>query len=128
MKPLLTIFSLSMLFNFSAFALSDADALGLLKKARCTSCHAVDADKIGPSYQNVSKHYKKPSAATVAYLKGKSPADYLAEKIRIGTKKDNKHWVTSEAGKKFGVMTPNNAKLISDADLKEVVTYILSLK
>lgn len=115
-------------FNFSAFSLDDAAAMKILKSGRCTTCHDLKRDKIGPSYINVAKRYANPDKKTKAYLKGQSARDYLIHKVRVGTKKHNKNWIKSAKGRRFGIMSKNSPSKISDKDLKAVIEYILSLK
>lgn len=112
-----------------AGGLDAAAASKLLSKAGCMTCHTTDKDKIGPAYKDVAAHYTNPSPETIAYLKGEQPVDYLMKKVRTGTKpKLNKNWVKNKAGKAYGLMTPNPPSKISDAELKDLITYILSIK
>lgn len=128
MNKAFLLFISSVLLSSSALAIDDASALKILKSARCTTCHSVDDDKIGPSYKSVGQRYASPDKATKAYLKGQSPTEYLIHKVRVGTNKNNKNWVKSAKGKRFGIMTKNAKSKISDSDLKTIVEYILSLK
>lgn len=126
MKALLTL--IVGLFATLTFAKDKAPELIIMKKSRCTTCHAVDKDKIGPSYKEVAKRYANPSKEVTAYLGGKSIADYLFAKVRKGSKRKTKNWKKSKKGKSFGIMTPNKPSKISDEDLKKVIQYILKLK
>ncbi len=108
--------------------LTSQKATELMTKSGCMVCHAIDKTKIGPSYQDVALHYAVPSAEVKAYLKGKSAADYLFEKVRIGTKPGlNKNWVKSKEGRAYGMMTPNPAGRISDENLKALIAFILAV-
>ena len=78
----------------------------LLKKSGCTACHAIDKKVVGPSYKEVAAKYRGDA---------KAPA-LLAEKIKKGG-----------SGVWGPVPMPPNAA-VSDADIKTLVTYILSLK
>jgi len=121
----LSIFS----FQANAAALNHDSANKLMMKSGCMTCHSIDSTKIGPAYKDVGARYAAPDAATLAYLKGEKPLDYLMKKVRTGTKLGvNKNWIKSKEGKTYGLMTPNPVTRISDADLKDLVTYILSLK
>ena len=80
------------------------DAEGLLKKNGCLKCHAVSADKDGPSYKSVAAKYK-----------GKGDA---AAKLQ-GELKKGSMTVDGKAKK-------HAAFKGSDAELKSVVDYILS--
>ena len=78
----------------------------LLKKSGCTACHAVDKKVVGPSYKEVAAKYRGDA---------KAPA-LLFEKVKKGG-----------SGVWGPVPMPPNAS-VSDADVKTLVTYILSLK
>ena len=78
----------------------------LLQKSGCLACHAVDKKVVGPSYQEVAAKYKGDAGA----------AAKLMEKIKKGGQ-----------GVWGQVPMPPNPT-VSDADLKTMVTYILSLK
>jgi cytochrome c len=78
----------------------------LLKKSGCTACHAIDKKVVGPSYKEVAATYRGDA---------KAPA-MLAEKVKKGG-----------SGVWGPVPMPPNAS-VSDADIKTLVTYILSLK
>lgn len=113
----------------TTFALDKDSANKMMMKAGCMTCHSQDTTKIGPAYKDVGARYAAPDAATLAYLKGEKPLDYLMKKVRSGTKVGvNKNWIKSKEGKAYGMMTPNPVSRISDADLKELITYILALK
>jgi cytochrome c len=68
----------------------------LNKKAGCTTCHAVDAKKMGPSYQDIAKRHKDTP---------KSQAD-LVKKLKAGS----------------GHPKVN----VSDAELDAIVAWILA--
>ncbi|NCN23527.1 MAG: cytochrome C [Gallionellaceae bacterium CG1_02_56_997] len=89
----------------SAMAAAPAAAKG------CKACHSIDSDKkvVGPGWVAVGKKYAGD----------KDGASKIAANITKGGKFD---W-------KFGMMPPKggNAKL-SDADIKEIATYIAGLK
>lgn len=128
MKSLIT-FTLVLLGSMTlGHALDNTGATKLMTKSGCVVCHSIDATKIGPAYKDVALRYKTPDAATLAYLKGEKPLDYLLKKVRTGTKIGvNKNWIKSKEGKAYGLMTPNPVTKISDADLKELLTFILAL-
>ena len=92
-------------------ALSPAAAIAqtgeeLIKKHGCIACHAIDKKVIGPAYVEVAAKYKGDP---------KAPA-LLAKKIKEGG-----------SGVWGQVPMPPNSQ-VSDADIKILVTYILSLK
>ena len=77
----------------------------LLKKHNCTQCHGIDKKILGPAYQDVAKKYKAQ----------KDAAALLAKNVKAGSK-----------GVWGQVPMPPNDK-VSDAEIKEMVAYILSL-
>jgi cytochrome c len=83
-----------------------ASADDLLKKHACTACHAVDKKMVGPAYKDVANKYRGQKDA---------PAK-LAEKVKKGG--------TGVWGQ---IPMPPNAG-VNDADLKTMITHILSLK
>lgn len=126
-----TILITSFLFalNTNAATLNSESATRLMTKSGCMTCHSIDNTKIGPAYKDVGARYANPDAETKAYLKGEKPLDYLMKKVRTGSKPGvNKNWIKSKEGKAYGLMTPNPVSRISDADLKDLITFILSLK
>jgi cytochrome c len=87
-------------------ALDNTTADAMMKKDGCAACHAVDKKIIGPAYQDVAAKYKGDAGA----------AAKLAAKVKTGG---------------VGVwgqipMPPNST--VSDADIKDLVTWILTLK
>lgn len=115
-------------FSARSEVLKQEAAVALMAKSGCMVCHAIDKTKIGPSYQDVSARYAIPAADVKAYLKGQSAADYLFAKVRSGTKQGvNRNWVKSKEGRPYGMMTPNTVSRVSDADLKALVAFILSI-
>jgi cytochrome c len=79
----------------------------LMEKGGCISCHRVDQKLIGPSFKMVAAQYKGTDGA----------ADYLFQKAREG----------GEGVWGDMPMTPNGPNKISDADLKAVIAWVLSL-
>ena len=77
----------------------------LLKKYNCTACHQIDRKVVGPAYKDVAKKYKGQ----------KDAAALLAKNVKAGSK-----------GVWGQVPMPPNDK-VSDAEIKEMVAYILSL-
>lgn len=78
----------------------------LAQKNNCLSCHTVDAKLVGPSYKDVAKKYAKDKGAEAK----------LIAKIKAGG-----------VGVWGQVPMPPNAQ-VSDADVKTLVKWILSLK
>ncbi len=77
----------------------------LLKKHNCVACHQVDKKLVGPSYKDVANKYKGQ----------KDVAAKLAETVKKGGQ-----------GVWGQVPMPPNAA-VPDADIKQMVVYILSL-
>jgi cytochrome c len=87
-------------------ALDNAAAEAMMKKDGCAACHAVDTKVIGPSFKDVAAKYRAD----------KDAAAKLIDKVKHG----GTH-VWGEAA-----MPPN--VLASDADIKDLVDWILTLK
>ncbi len=87
-------------------ALDKEKAEAMMKKDGCAACHAIDKKLVGPSYMDVSAKYKgdKNAAAT------------LAKKVKAGG-----------SGVWGQIPMPPNAA-VSDADIKDLVEWILTLK
>jgi cytochrome c len=75
-------------------------------KAGCLACHAVDKKLFGPSYHEIAAKYKGDANAPAV----------LAAKVRKGG--------TGVWGK--AMMFPVSAKKITDADLDDVIAWILT--
>ena len=78
----------------------------LAKKSGCTNCHSIDKKVVGPAWQNVADKYKGDAGA----------ADRLIAKVAKG------------GGGVWGpTPMPANSPRVSDADIKELVGFILGL-
>jgi cytochrome c len=88
--------------------IAHADEKGeeLIKKNGCTACHSDHKKIVGPAYDDVAAKYKGDSSAVPK----------LMEKVKKGG-----------SGVWGPIPMPPHPN-ISDADLKTMVTYILSLK
>ena len=84
-------------------AFANAD---LAQKKNCMACHAVDKKVIGPAYKDVAAKYAGQ----------KDAADQLAQKISKGG-----------SGVWGAVPMPANPQ-VSDAEAKNLATWVLSLK
>jgi len=104
MKPFVAALALAAGAAFVSAPASASEAL--LKKNNCTACHAIDKKLVGPSYKDVAKKYASQGDA----------AKTLAEKVKKGGKGN---WGQVP-------MPPNPA--VSDADIAEMIKYVLSLK
>ena len=102
MKTGLTLAAIAL----GAAALPAAASEELARKHACTACHAIDKKLVGPAYKDVAAKYAKDS---------KAPA-MLADKVKKGS-----------VGVWGQVPMPPNAA-VPDADVKALVSWILSLK
>jgi cytochrome c len=84
-----------------------ADMPELAKKSGCTACHAIDKKVVGPAWAEVGKKYAGDAKAEAM----------LVEKVAKGGK-----------GTWGQVAMPANSPKVSDADIKELVKFILTLK
>ena len=79
---------------------------GLAQKKNCMACHAVDKKLVGPSYKDVAAKYAGQNDAAAA----------LVQKVLKGG-----------SGVWGPVPMPANAQ-VSEAEAKQLVTWVLSLK
>jgi cytochrome c len=86
-------------------ALAD-DAEALAQKSGCLACHAVDKKVVGPSYKEVAAKYRTDKDAQAR----------LEKKVKAGGQ-----------GVWGQIPMPPNS-IVSDADIKTLVKWILSLK
>lgn len=85
---------------------SAAEMNPLAKKHNCTSCHTMDKKLVGPSYADVAKKYKGDAGA----------AAKLEAKVAKGG-----------SGVWGAMPMPPNAPKVPEADIKELVKWVLSL-
>src|SRR5687768_10599645 len=104
MKPLLVSIAGAALLTAGGAQAQSADEL--LKKHACTACHAIDKKLVGPAYVDVAAKYKGDA---------KAPA-MLMDKVKKGG-----------VGTWGQIPMPPNAQ-VPDADIKTMVTHVLSLK
>lgn len=90
----------------AAPALDLASGMAMMQKDGCSACHAVDKKILGPSYQDVAAKYKGDKDALAK----------LTQKVKAGG-----------SGTWGAVPMPPNAQ-VSDADIKALVSWILTLK
>jgi cytochrome c len=83
-----------------------ADGAALATKNGCLACHNVDKKVLGPAFKDVGKKYQGHADA-VAYLTGK---------IKGGS-----------SGVWGPIPMPANSPKVSDADVKDLAEWILSL-
>jgi cytochrome c len=90
-----------------------ADEMELAKKSNCLACHQVDTKLVGPAYKEIAKKYKGQAGADAK----------LADRVKKGTAATGgENWKAVTGGVP---MPPNPA--VSDADVKKLVAWILSL-
>jgi cytochrome c5 len=87
-------------------ALDLASGTAMMQKDGCSACHAVDKKILGPSYQDVAAKYKGDKDALAK----------LTQKVKAGG-----------SGTWGAVPMPPNSQ-VSDADIKALVSWILTLK
>ena len=86
----------------SAFA---TDMPAVAKKNSCVVCHTIDKKKVGPAWADVAKMYK-----------GQDAEAKLIAKVSKGG-----------SGVWGSMPMPPNSPSVSDADIKELVKFILAL-
>ena len=109
MKLHLALLASGLLIAGAAFGQAKVDAKvseALAQKSGCTACHSVDKKIIGPAYKDVAAKYKADKDADKK----------LAAKVKAGG--------TGVWGQ---IPMPPNAQ-VSDADIKTLVAWIMSLK
>ncbi len=90
----------------AAFAAAPAWAdLALAQKKNCMACHAVDKKVVGPAYKDVAKKYA-----------GQDVVAKLSAKVKAGG-----------SGVWGAIPMPANPQ-VNDAEAKQLVTWVLSLK
>ncbi len=87
-------------------ALDNAKAEAMMKKDGCAACHAIDKKLVGPAYVDVAAKYKNDKNAVAT----------LTKKVKEGG-----------SGVWGQIPMPPNAAA-PEADIKELVTWILALK
>jgi cytochrome c len=87
-------------------AVPDSKGLELIGASDCTTCHGIDKKNIGPAYTDVAAKYENTPAVI----------DTLVSKVIKG---GSGNWGTVP-------MTPHPT--VPEADAREMVKYILSLK
>jgi cytochrome c len=102
MKPMLSLFAAALaVTTLPAFAQAD-----LAQKKNCLACHAVDKKVVGPAYKEVAAKYAGQ----------KDAVEKLTQKVMKGG-----------VGVWGQIPMPANPQ-VSDAEAKQLVTWILGLK
>ncbi len=111
MKTKLLALSAAAALAFGVSTASNAtDMPPLAKKSGCTACHAIDKKVVGPAWADVAAKYKGDAAAK----------DALIDKVKKGGKGN---W--TEVTK--GVPMPPYSPRVADADIAELVDFVLAL-
>ena len=87
-------------------ALDNTQAEAMMKKYACAACHSIDKKIVGPAYVDVAAKYKSD----------KNAVEMLSKKVKEGS-----------TGVWGPIPMPPNAT-VPAADVKEIVTWILTLK
>jgi cytochrome c len=104
MKSIIVSMAVVTSLTFAGTSMS-ADMPAVAKKDGCANCHTIDKKLVGPAWQAVADKYKGDAGA----------ADKLSAKIAKGG-----------SGVWGPVPMPAQPK-VSEADIKEMVTFILGL-
>jgi len=97
----------SLCISATAFAADDGEAL--FKSSGCSSCHSVDMKVVGPALKDVAAKYAGDKQAQAK----------LEKKVRSGG---------SGSFPGMPMPMPATPASVSDASIKTMVTWILSLK
>jgi cytochrome c len=97
----------SLCVSAAAFAADDGEAL--FKSSGCSSCHSVDMKVVGPALKDVAAKYAGDKKAQAK----------LEKKVRSGG---------SGSFPNMPMPMPATPASVSDASIKSMVTWILSLK
>ena len=97
-----TLITLAMALSVAAPAMADE---AMAKAKNCMACHAIDKKLVGPAYKEVAKKYA-----------GKGAEATLVQHVMKGS-----------SGVWGPVPMPANAQ-VNDAEAKQLVSWILSLK
>jgi len=110
MKKLVLLPAAALLAMGISTASNATDMPPLAKKSGCTACHAIDRKVVGPAWGDVAKRYKGDAGAKAA----------LIAKVKKGGKGN---W--TEVTK--GVPMPPYSPRVSDANIEELVSFVLGL-
>jgi len=110
MKKLVLLPAAAVLAMGISTASNAADMPPLAKKSGCTACHAIDRKVVGPAWGDVAKRYKGDAGAKAS----------LIAKVKKGGKGN---W--TEVTK--GVPMPPYSPRVSDANIEELVDFVLAL-
>lgn len=122
-RLLLALAALSVAAGPALAAPSPADAamLKLATTSGCMTCHHVEPGgkgpdglaPVGPAWRDVAARYRGVAGAQ----------DQLTRTVMVGSNPYNSHW----KGQASGLAMPPNAVAISEADARQLVSWILAL-
>lgn len=124
MKSIIASMAVTAGLMFAGSAMA-TDMPDLAKKNGCNACHSIDKKIVGPAWSDVAKAYNGNGATTT----GKKVSDILTE----NGAKSAEEWLLKKVAKggkgNWGQasMIANSPK-VSDADIKELVKFVLKLK
>lgn len=98
-----------LMLSTQALAADEAAALALMKKEKCTKCHDVEKKKKGPAYKKLSAKYAGKRAEGEDKM-WKNLTSNPKVKLEDGTEEEHK------------------APKVKDAEIKNMIEWILSLK
>ena len=105
-------------------ALAEQEMPELAKKSGCVACHAIDHKVVGPPWMEVSKKYKDAKEITATLTDGSvakgTPKEVLTQKVHKGGKGN---WTAIT----HGVPMPPYSPRVSDADISQLVDFVLGL-
>lgn len=81
----------------------------LASRAGCLQCHSVDRKVVGPAFRDVATRYRNDARAR----------EKLREKVKKGGKGN---WIEVTGG----VPMPPHSALLSDAEVRQLVDWVLS--
>lgn len=90
---------------------AEEDGLALARKSGCLACHSVEHKVVGPAWRDVAARYRDDAGAR----------QRLIAKVKTGGKGN---W-TDVTG---GVPMPPYSPRVADADIENLVDFVLSLK
>ncbi len=106
MKTLYTAFAAGAFAAALVLPASAADETALAQKSGCLACHSVDKKIVGPAYKDVAAKYRGDKGAEAK----------LVKKVKDGG-----------SGVWGAIPMPPNTQ-VSDANIKKLVDWVLSLK
>lgn len=110
-KVMATASELKSAVSDTSAALSTDDGLALAKKSGCLACHSIEKKIVGPAWQDVAARYTDDQQAR----------EKLISKVSKGGKGN---WTEVTGGTPMPPYSPR----VTDADIAQLVDFVLSLK